>query len=69
MKNETSEEVSKPVINNSSLITAENSSSLQSKFNIHRSKLASLKDKKYSNIAVFENPNREWPKKTTKIPK
>ncbi len=59
MKNETSEEASKPVANNSSLITAENSSSIQSKLNNRRKKLALLNKKKYSNTALFENKKRE----------
>jgi len=69
MKNETSEEPSKRVANNSSMITAENSSSIQSKLNLRRNKLAAIRDKKYSNIALFENPNREWPPKDKKKPK
>ena len=69
MKNETSEEVSKRVANNSSMITAENSSSIHSKLNLRRNKLAAIRDKKYSNIALFENPNREWPPKDKKKPK
>ena len=68
MKNETSEEVSKRVANNSSMITAENSSSIHSKLNLRRNKLAAIRDKKYSNIALFENPNREWPPKDKKKP-
>jgi hypothetical protein len=59
MKNETSEEASKPVANNSSLMTAENSSSIQSKLNNRRKKLALLNKKKYSNTALFENKKRE----------
>ena len=59
MKNETSEEASKPVVNNSSLMTAENSSSIQSKLNNRRKKLALLNKKKYSNTALFENKKRE----------
>ena len=59
MKNETSEDQSKPVINNSSLLTAENSSSIQSKLNQRRIKLAQIKKKKYSNTALFENKNRK----------
>ena len=69
MKNETSEDVSKRVANNSSMITAENSSSIHSKLNLRRNKLAAIRDKKYSNIALFENPNREWPPKDKKKPK
>ena len=69
MKNETSEEVSKRVANNSSMITAENSSSIHSKLNLRRNKLAAIRDKKYSNIALFENSNREWPPKDKKKPK
>ena len=69
MKNETSEEPSNRVANNSSMITAENSSSIQSKLNLRRNKLAAIRDKKYSNIALFENPNREWPPKDKKKPK
>ena len=45
MKNETSEEAPKPVANNSSLMTAENSSSIQSKLNNRRKKLALLNKK------------------------
>ena len=47
MKNETSEDPSKPVMNNSSLITAENSSSLHSKLNQRRNKMLALREKKY----------------------
>lgn len=67
MKNETSEEATKPIINNSSMITAENSS-LQSKLNQGRNKLVTIRDKKYSNTALFENPNRHWPLKEKKKP-
>ena len=67
--NETSEEPSKPIINNSSLITAENSSSIQSKLNQRRNKIALLREKKYSNTALFENQKRKWPLKEKKKPK
>jgi len=69
MKTETSEEVSKPLINNSSMITAENSSSLQSRLNQRRNKLALLREKKYSNTALFINQKRQWPLKEKKKPK
>ena len=69
MKNETSEEASKRVVNNSSLITAENSSTLQSKLHQRRNKLAAIKEKKYSNTALFENQKRDWSKKDKKKPK
>ena len=69
MKNETSEKSSKPVVNNSSMITAENSSTLQSKLNLRKNKLAQIREKKYSNTALFENQKREWPLKEKKRPK
>ena len=69
MKNETSEDPSKPVMNNSSLITAENSSSLHSKLNQRRNKMLALREKKYSNTALFENPKRDLSKKEKKKPK
>ena len=69
MKNETSDDASKKVINNSSMVTAENSSSIQSKFNQRKNKLTTLHEKKYSNTALFEDPKREWSKKQKKIPK
>ena len=69
MKNETSEKSSKPLVNNSSMITAENSSTLQSKLNLRKNKLAQIRDKKYSNTALFENQKREWPLKEKKRPK
>ena len=62
MKNETSEEPSKPVINNSSMITAENSSSLHSRLNQRRNKLIAIKEKKYSNTTLFENQKRDLSK-------
>lgn len=58
MRNETSFENSKPIINNSSLITAENSS-LQTRLNMKKNKLISQRNKKYSNAIVFENRQRE----------
>ena len=58
MRNETSLENSKPLINNSSLITAENSS-LQSRLNFKKNKSISQRNKKYSNAIVFENRQRE----------
>ena len=69
MKNETSEKSSKPLVNNSSMITAENSSTLQSKLNLRKNKLAQIREKKYSNTALFENQKREWPLKEKKKPK
>ena len=69
MKNETSEKLSKPVVDNSSMITAENSSTLQSKLNLRKNKLAQIREKKYSNTALFENQKREWPLKEKKKPK
>ena len=58
MRNETSLENSKPIINNSSLITAENSS-LQPRLNMKKSKLISQRNQKYSNAMVFENRQKE----------
>ena len=58
MRNETSLENSKPIINNSSLITAENSS-LQSKLNLKKNKIISQRNHKYSNAIVFENRQKE----------
>ena len=60
MKNETSEEPSKRVANNSSMITAENSSK-NSKINLKRNILRANKYQKYSNMALFENPRRDLP--------
>ena len=54
MKNETSLENSKHLINNSSLLTAENSSK-QSKFNNIKRNIGNLYNKKYSNTVLFEN--------------
>jgi len=48
---------SKLLINNSSLITAENSS-FQSKFNNRKNRLKSKEENKYSNTAIFEIPRR-----------
>ena len=59
MKNETSIDNSKPIINNSSMVTAENSSSLHSKFHVKRNGILSPKAEKYSNIALFENRERQ----------
>ena len=59
MKNETSIDNSRPIINNSSMVTAENSSSLHSKFHVKRNAIFSPKTEKYSNIALFENRERE----------
>ena len=59
MKNETSIDNSKPIINNSSMVTAENSSSLHSKFHVKRNGILSPKSEKYSNIALFENRERQ----------
>ena len=59
MKNETSIDNSKPIINNSSMVTAENSSSLHSKFHVKRNGILSPKTEKYSNIALFENRERQ----------
>lgn len=58
MKNETSVNNSKYIINNSSMLTAENSSK-QSKFNLKRNKYPFPLSQKYSNTALFENPKRE----------
>jgi len=66
MKTETSEDPSKPVINNSSMITAENSSTLHSRLNQRRNKLNAIKEKKYSNTALFENPKRDLSKNEKK---
>ena len=66
MKTETSEDPSKPVVNNSSMLTAENSSTLHSKLNQRRNKLNAIKEKKYSNIALFENPKRDLSKNEKK---
>ena len=59
MKNETSIENSKHLINNSSLITAENSSK-HSKFNNIKRNIGLIYNKKYSNTALFENPRRDF---------
>ena len=59
MKNETSIDNSKPIINNSSMVTAENSSSLHSKFHVKRNVILSPQSEKYSNIALFENRERQ----------
>ena len=59
MKNETSIDNSRPIINNSSMVTAENSSSLHSKFHIKRNEILSPKTEKYSNIALFENREKQ----------
>ena len=65
MKNETSANNSKQVINNSSLLTAENSSK-HSKFNPLRNNIGtSHNNNKYSNTALFENPRREFSKTIT----
>ena len=66
MKTETSEDPSKPVVNNSSMLTAENSSTLHSKLNQRRNKLNAIKEKKYSNTALFENPKRDLSKNEKK---
>ena len=58
MKNETSVENSKHLANNSSMLTAENSSK-HSKFNNKRNKLTN-NNQKYSNTALFENPRRDF---------
>ena len=63
MRNETSEN-SKPVINNSSLITTENSS-LQSRLNAKRNKLINQRNNKYSNTVIFEKRQRDFSKTTT----
>lgn len=59
MKNETSINNSKNIVNNSSMLTAENSSK-HSKFNLKRNKLAAHNSQKYSNTALFENPRRDF---------
>ena len=66
MKTETSEDPSKPVVDNSSMLTAENSSTLHSKLNQRRNKLNAIKEKKYSNTALFENPKRDLSKNEKK---
>ena len=66
MKTETSEDPSKTVVNNSSMLTAENSSTLHSKLNQRRNKLNAIKEKKYSNTALFENPKRDLSKNEKK---
>ena len=58
MRNETSLENSKPIINNSSLITAENSS-LQSRLNMKKNKLLYQRNQKYTNAILFENRQKE----------
>ena len=63
MINETSEN-SKPMINNSSLITTENSS-LQSRLNTKKNKLITHRNKKYSNTVIFEKRQRNFSKTTT----
>lgn len=62
MRNETSEN-SKPIINNSSLITTENSS-LQSRLNSKKNKIITQRNKKYSNTAIFEKRQRDFSKTT-----
>lgn len=64
MKNETSINNSKHVVNNSSLLTAENSSK-NSKFNIKRNSVGTNHNNKYSNTALFENPKRDFSKTIT----
>ena len=59
MKNETSANNSNHIINNSSMLTAENSSK-NSKLNLKRNKLANTYKQKYSNTAIFENPRRDF---------
>ena len=59
MKNETSIENSKHIINNSSMLTAENSSK-NSKLNGKRNKKGSHHNPKYSNTALFENARRDF---------
>ena len=63
MRNETSEN-SKPVINNLSLITTENSS-LQSRLNAKRNKLVTHRNNKYSNTVIFERRQRDFSKTIT----
>ena len=60
MKNETTINNSKYIINNSSMITAENSSK-NSKINLKKNILRANKFQKYSNMALFENPRRDLP--------
>ena len=62
MRNET--ENTKPIINNSSLITTENSS-LQSRLNAKRNKLIIQRNNKYSNTVIFEKRQRDFSKTTT----
>lgn len=59
MKNETSNENSKHIVNNSSMLTAENSSK-QSKYNNIKRNIEHIYNKKYSNTAIFENPRRDF---------
>ena len=63
MKNETSNN-SKHIINNSSMLTAENSSK-NSKFIRNNNTLVSHKNQKYSNTTLFENPRRNLLKTIT----
>ena len=63
MKNETSNN-SKHIINNSSMLTAENSSK-NSKFMRNNNTIVSHKNQKYSNTALFENPRRDFLKTIT----
>ena len=58
MKNETSANNSKHIINNSSMLTAENSSK-HSKLNLKRNKIGIPNNQKYSNTTLFENPHRD----------
>ena len=57
MKNETSNNNSKQVINNSSMLTAENSSK-NSKLIMKRNILRNAYNQKFTNIALFENPRK-----------
>lgn len=59
MKYETSTDNSKHIINNSSMLTCENSSKT-SKVNLKKNKLVSHNNQKYSNTALFENPRRDF---------
>ena len=58
MKNETSANNSKHIINNSSMLTAENSSK-NSKLNLKRNRIKNSYRQNYSNTAIFENPRRD----------
>ena len=64
MKNETSNN-SKYIINNYSMLTAENSSKNSKFIRKNNNTIASHQNQKYSNTALFENPRRDFTKTIT----